>query len=160
APLYNCVSPLGDASHLSFTCYANSIYGSFHPFPAQTDGYMVVMSPNSVLTALPQNNTIYTAGNSLGGGTIISMGSNYSFSATNLTANSGYYFVVFPYNDVCIGGPVYRTTNYTSGFATTTNTPANNFYFGNLHAHSSYSDGNKDNPSFTPADDYDYAKNA
>src|SRR5690606_17513017 len=121
------------ASHLSFTCYANSIFGSFHPFPAQTDGYMVVMSANSSLTALPQNNTIYAAGNSLGGGTIISMGSNYSFSATNLPVKTGYHFFVFAYNDVCIGGPIYRTTSYTSGFASTTNAPVNNFYFGNLH---------------------------
>jgi len=36
-----------------------------------------------------------------------------------------------------------------------------NFYFGNLHAHSSYSDGNKDSTAsgfYTPGDDYNYAK--
>ena len=36
-----------------------------------------------------------------------------------------------------------------------------NFYFGNLHSHSSYSDGNKDSTatgSYTPGDDYNYAK--
>jgi hypothetical protein len=35
-----------------------------------------------------------------------------------------------------------------------------NFYFGNLHAHSSYSDGNKDNTLLVPADDYAFAKNS
>lgn len=35
-----------------------------------------------------------------------------------------------------------------------------NHYFGNLHAHSSYSDGNADNTSKIPADDYTYAKTA
>ena len=35
-----------------------------------------------------------------------------------------------------------------------------NFYFGNLHSHSSYSDGNADNTSLVPADDYAYAKTA
>ena len=35
-----------------------------------------------------------------------------------------------------------------------------NFYFGNLHAHSSYSDGNADNTTKIPADDYEYAKTA
>ena len=36
-----------------------------------------------------------------------------------------------------------------------------NFYFGNLHSHSSYSDGNKDSTTtgyYTPGDDYNYAK--
>lgn len=36
-----------------------------------------------------------------------------------------------------------------------------NFYFGNIHSHSSYSDGNKDSTAtgyYTPGDDYSYAK--
>lgn len=37
---------------------------------------------------------------------------------------------------------------------------ANNYYFGNLHAHSSYSDGNKDDITKIPADDYAFAKNS
>lgn len=35
-----------------------------------------------------------------------------------------------------------------------------NYYFGNMHAHSSYSDGNADNTTKIPADDYAYAKTA
>ncbi len=35
-----------------------------------------------------------------------------------------------------------------------------NFYFGNLHAHSSYSDGNADDVTKIPADDYAFAKNS
>ncbi len=35
-----------------------------------------------------------------------------------------------------------------------------NHYFGNLHAHSSYSDGNADNTTKIPSDDYTYAKTA
>ncbi|HEY6502517.1 MAG TPA: T9SS type A sorting domain-containing protein [Chitinophagaceae bacterium] len=34
------------------------------------------------------------------------------------------------------------------------------YLFGNLHAHSSYSDGNKDNTSKTPKDDYEFARDA
>lgn len=33
-----------------------------------------------------------------------------------------------------------------------------NFYFGNMHAHSSYSDGNADNTTKIPSDDYAFAK--
>lgn len=39
-------------------------------------------------------------------------------------------------------------------------TGALNHYFGNMHAHSSYSDGNADNTTKIPADDYAYAKTA
>ncbi len=35
-----------------------------------------------------------------------------------------------------------------------------NHYFGNMHAHSSYSDGNADNTTKIPSDDYAYAKTA
>lgn len=35
-----------------------------------------------------------------------------------------------------------------------------NFYFGNLHAHSSFSDGNSDDVTKVPADDYAFAKTA
>ncbi len=35
-----------------------------------------------------------------------------------------------------------------------------NFYFGNMHSHSSYSDGNADNTLKIPADDYAFAKTA
>lgn len=37
-------------------------------------------------------------------------------------------------------------------------TGALNHYFGNLHSHSSYSDGNADNTTKIPSDDYTYAK--
>src|SRR5688572_21580997 len=38
-----------------------------------------------------------------------------------------------------------------------------NFYFGNIHSHSSYSDGNRDSTAtgyYTPGDDYNYAKSS
>jgi hypothetical protein len=35
-----------------------------------------------------------------------------------------------------------------------------NFYFGNMHAHSSYSDGNADNTTLIPADDFEFAKSS
>ena len=35
-----------------------------------------------------------------------------------------------------------------------------NFYFGNIHSHTAYSDGSKDNSNATPASSYQYAKGA
>jgi hypothetical protein len=51
-------------------------------------------------------------------------------------------------NPVSVGG----NSNVSSGTL--------NHYFGNLHAHSSYSDGNADDNTKIPADDYTYAKTA
>ncbi|MBS1782703.1 MAG: T9SS type A sorting domain-containing protein [Bacteroidetes bacterium] len=157
---YNCQTPNGDASNLNFTTGSNFIHGFFNPYPSVVNGYLVVMSANNTLSAMPQNQSSYTIGNSLGGGTVVSTGANYSFSANNLMANTTYNFFVFGYNDDCIGGPIYRTITYLQGSTATTNNPAYHFYFGNLHAHSSYSDGNKDNATYTPTDDYSYAQNA
>src|SRR5690606_20307941 len=103
--------------------------------------------------------TVYQKGMSLGGDTIISVGKNYSFSALGLKPNSIYHFFVFAYNDICIGGPVYQSAQYLTGTATTSD-PVYKAFFGNLHAHSAYSDGNKDQPSMRPAEDYAYARNA
>lgn len=45
-----------------------------------------------------------------------------------------------------------------TGNSTVTGGGTLNHYFGNLHSHSSYSDGNADNTTKVPADDYAYAK--
>ena len=46
-----------------------------------------------------------------------------------------------------------------SGNSNVTTGPLN-FYFGNMHSHSSYSDGNADNTLLIPADDYQFAKSS
>jgi hypothetical protein len=67
---------------------------------------------------------------------------------------------VFASNKNCSGGTAYTSLPPLSENITTSNTVASNYYFGTLHSHSDYSDGNQDNPGYTPADDYSYAKNA
>ena len=109
-----------------------------------------------VMAASPVDNTDYNVGDNLGGGTVIANSANTSFLTTGLTPNTIYYFFVFAANKNCSGGTKYFVPALT-GNTTTTNTAANNYYFGTLHAHSDYSDGNKDQPGFTPADDYNYA---
>lgn len=47
-----------------------------------------------------------------------------------------------------------------SGNSIVTSSGPLNYYFGNLHAHSSYSDGNADDVTKVPADDYAFAKNS
>lgn len=156
ANLSPCTIPTAQPSRLSFTASGNAIAGSFNP-GSGCDAYLVIRSLNPTLSGTPINNTDYNIGDLLGGGTVISNNSEKTFLTQGLTASTTYYFYVFAFNKLCSGGSKYLTANPLEGNATTTNAPANNYYFGNLHAHSDYSDGNQDNPGYTPADDYNYA---
>lgn len=154
-----CTTPNSAPTNLIFTAQTNLIHGFFNPV-SNADGYLVVRSTNNSLSALPINGTTYTTNTSLGNGTIISNGNNLSFLSTNLNSGTTYYFYIFAYNDNCIGGPLYQTNAILTGSFTTPIVNPMNIYYGNLHAHSSYSDGNKDNANLTPADDYLFAKNS
>jgi trimeric autotransporter adhesin len=155
-----CVVPAAAPTALTFgTITSSSIAASFTGSGA--DEYLVVRSNVSTLSANPVNGTVYNAGNVLGGGNVVSRGAATSFSASGLTPQTVYYFFVFALNSNCSGGPLYLTTTVLTG--NTSTAPANtsaNFYFGNMHAHSSYSDGNADDVTKIPADDYAFAKNA
>lgn len=107
--LPTCTAP-SQATALTFgTVTTTSIAGSFTGSGA--DGYLVVRSTSSSLSASPSDATSYSAGNSLGGGTVVYSGSSTSFSATGLTDGTQYYFFVFAFTDngTCDGGPVYAT---------------------------------------------------
>ncbi|MBL7701095.1 MAG: T9SS type A sorting domain-containing protein [Ferruginibacter sp.] len=156
ANLSPCTVPTAQPTSFSSTASGNAIAGSFNA-GSGGDAYLVIRSLSPTLSATPVNNTDYNVGDALGGGFVISNNSEKSFLTQNLTPATTYYFYVFAFNKLCSGGSKYLTANPLEGNATTTNDPANNYYFGNLHAHSDYSDGNVDNPGYTPADDYNYA---
>jgi hypothetical protein len=156
ANLSPCATPTAQPTSISFTASGNAIAGSFNP-GSGCDAYLVIRSLSPTLSATPVNNTDYNLGDAIGGGTVISNNAEKSFLTQGLSATTTYYFYVFAFNKLCSGGSKYLTANPLEGNATTTNAAANNYYFGNLHAHSDYSDGNQDNPGYTPADDYTYA---
>ena len=151
-----CTIPTAQPTNISFTASGNAIAGSFNT-GGGCDAYLVIRSISPTLSATPVNNIDYNLGDAVGGGIVISNNSKKSFLTTGLAASTTYYFYVFAFNKLCSGGTKYLNVNPLEGNTATTNDPANNFYFGNLHAHSDYSDGNQDNPGFTPADDYNYA---
>lgn len=151
-----CAIPTAQPTRLSFTTSGNAIAGSFNA-GSNCDGYLLIRSTSPTLLATPVNNTDYNLGDAIGGGTVISNNAEKSFLTTGLASSTTYYFYVFAFNKLCSGGTKYLTAAPLEGNATTSNDPANNYYFGNLHAHSDYSDGNQDNPGYTPADDYTYA---
>ena len=124
-----CTAPAAAPTALNLTPANTSIAGSFTA-SASANRYLVVRSTNSSLAANPQNGTVYTTGQSLGGGTVVTFTNNTSFSATALTANTQYYFFVFAANAECTGEPFYLSTSL-NGNATTTNTGSNlppNYY--------------------------------
>jgi len=156
-----CSTPVAQPTSLSFgNTTTTSIAGSFTSSGA--DEYLTIMSSTNSLSATPVDGTIYTTADNFGGGTVVSRSASNSFTATGLNVGSTYYFFIYAINSNCAGGPKYLTTTPLTGFkaSNTASSGALNVYFGNLHAHSSYSDGNADDISKIPTDDYAYAKNA
>ena len=158
-PLPPCAAPTSQPTNLNLTASNNLISGTFTGTTG-ADDYLVVKSTSATLGATPNDNTDYTAGNVLGNGTVISNTGNTSFLATNLSVGTTYYFFVFAANKICSGGTKYSNQLPLTASKITTNNPSNNYYYGTLHSHSDYSDGNADNPGYTPAVDYNFAKNS
>jgi len=158
-PLPPCVAPTGQASALVLTAANTSVSATFTGIPS-ADDYVVVRSISPTLSATPVDNTDYNVGDNFGGGVVIANSAATSFLATGLTTNTTYYFYIFAANKNCSGGTKYSVSGALTGNIVTTNVITNNYYFGTLHSHSDYSDGNQDHPGYTPTDDYTYAMTA
>ena len=158
-PLPLCVTPASQPTNLNLTAANTQVSGTYTGVSG-ADDYLVIKSTSVTLGTTPIDNTDYAAGDVFGNGTVVTNTGNTTFLANNLSIGTTYYFFVFAANKTCSGGTKYATQSPLAGNIVTTNNTTNNFYFGTLHSHSDYSDGNKDNPGFTPAQDYDYAKNA
>ncbi len=158
-PLPPCATPGSQPSSLFFNASNTSISGSFTA-GSGADDYLVIRSTSSSLSASPADNTDYNVGDNLGGGAVVSNSGATNFVAPGLTPGTVYYFFVFSANKNCAGGTKYLVSSPLSGNKATSNTASNNYYFGTLHSHSDYSDGNQDNPGYTPTQDYNYAMTA
>lgn len=157
--LPTCVTPSSQPTQLQLYASNNFVSGYFTP-TASADGYLVVRALTTPLTTNPSNGINYTAGTTLGNGTIVYNGNSIGFIDVGLTSSTSYHYFIFAKNSNCNGTISYNTTNPLLGNTTTTSIAVNNIYYGNLHAHSSYSDGNADNTMLTPTDNYNYAKNS
>ncbi len=158
-PLPPCTTPTSQGTSLSLATSNTSISGTFSGV-SSADNYLIIKSTSATLGAVPTDNIDYNAGDVFGSGIILSNTSSTTFYATALIPNTPYYFFIFAANKTCSGGTKYASQSALNGNITTSNGGANNYYFGTLHSHSDYSDGNADNPGFTPAQDYAYAKNS
>ncbi|MFT3911086.1 MAG: GEVED domain-containing protein [Ferruginibacter sp.] len=120
-PPPNCVAPVDQATSLAFGATTfSSIAGSFTAAASTPTGYLVVRYPAAAATTNPANSTIYSPGQALGLGTVVSAGTSTSFTATGLAASNTYDFYVYSYNSTtCFAGPVYNTTSPLTGSAST-----------------------------------------
>jgi hypothetical protein len=118
--------PSDQATSLVFSSITTSSFSTaFTAATGSPDGYLVITSISASLSADPVDGTTYTAGNILGGGTVVSVGSTISgISNSSLFAGTTYYTFVFAYNNS--GSNIdYRTTSPLSASTITlTDAPA------------------------------------
>ncbi len=87
-------------------------------------GYMILRYPAGDTPTSPVDGTTYTAGTTLGTGTVAYVGASLSNVISGLTVNTNYDFYVYGYNAVtCTNGPVYNTNSPLSGTQSTTGCP-------------------------------------
>ena len=113
-----CTAPVDQPTALDLTSNTTttSIDGSYTEPSPTADSYLVVYSTSNSLSDNPVDGHTYSAGDALGGGTVVGNISGTSFTASTLTSGTEYYFFIFANNNSnCSGGPVYNTTNPLTG---------------------------------------------
>ncbi|MDO7846279.1 CehA/McbA family metallohydrolase [Hymenobacter sp. M29] len=166
APCVLAASPTVATSNGTATA-AGRTSATFGWTPGNGANTLVVVQPTGPVGAFPANATGYTASTSYGGGSALGGGAfvvyagpstTTSVTVTNLVPGTQYRVTVFGYNGAGC------SANYmTSFFATVVYgvpvPPVGTLlpFRGNIHAHSSYSDGNQDGLAVTPLQDFQYA---
>ncbi|GLB53075.1 hypothetical protein NBRC110019_21150 [Neptunitalea chrysea] len=114
-----CSSPTDAPTALTLTADSYSqISGSFTAAASAPDTYMVVRSTASTLTETPVDMTSYSGGDAFGGGMVVQVSPNITFTDAGLDENTTYYYFVYSLNGACSGGPLYYATELTSSLAT------------------------------------------
>jgi hypothetical protein len=112
---------------------------------------MVVGRAIMPVSTPPTDGTAYTANATFGLGSttapaeyVLYSGTGNAVFITGLNPNTQYYFSVYEFNGSgCTAN--YLTSGVSSINATTLNVTSYNYYYGTLHSHSDYSDGDLDN---------------
>jgi hypothetical protein len=115
-----CAAPSNSATVLNLTPTGNAIAGSFTFASPAADNYLVVINTSGTVPT-PINGTTYGINSTALGGTniVVDNDSNNTFTALGLLSTTTYYVFVFPFNSLCTGGPLYKTTAPLNGNTTT-----------------------------------------
>ena len=95
-------TPTQQPTNLQMFGYLDSSTGinvTFSPVSPAPSGYLVVRYAHGATATAPVNETTYTAGSTIGLGTVIYVGSsNTAATTTGLTPNTNYDFYIYAYN--------------------------------------------------------------
>jgi hypothetical protein len=114
-----CTVPAAQPTALVFTAGSAQISGSFTAATGAPSNYLVVRYPAGAVVTAPTSGTIYSNGQALGLGTVVSNNTTTTFAATGLIPSTSYDFYVYAYNSGTCSGPLYATGTALSGTATT-----------------------------------------
>jgi endonuclease I len=115
-----CTTPTGPSNPITLTPSNTSITGSFTGSGASK--YLIIKSTSlPPLGGTPTDGTIYTVGQTIGNGTVVTYTTATNFVANTLTPATIYYFYIFAANDGCTGTPPIYSTSFANGNSTTTN---------------------------------------
>ncbi|RYZ53715.1 MAG: hypothetical protein EOP49_06715, partial [Sphingobacteriales bacterium] len=117
----HCTAPANQATALTLTANTTSqISGSFTAATSSPSGYVVVRYPQGSAVTVPEHGTTYTAGQSLGLGTVVSAGTATTFTDAGLSGGTNYTYYVYDYTTgTTCGGPVYNLVSPTTGTQST-----------------------------------------
>ena len=119
-PLPSCTTPIAPSNPLTLTPSNTSVAVSFVSTSASK--YLIIRSTAlPPLGGNPTNGIVYTTGQTIGNGTVVTFTTNTNFVATGLTPATTYYFYVYAANDACAGNPPEYSTSSAEGNVTTTN---------------------------------------
>ncbi|HEX6334054.1 MAG TPA: hypothetical protein VFZ78_07490, partial [Flavisolibacter sp.] len=95
-----CAIPPASPTLLNLSAVStSSISGSFTAAVPAADQYLVVQYLSGATPVDPSHGTTYSAGQSLGSGTVIQSSATTTFTASGLSASTGYTYYIYPLNN-------------------------------------------------------------
>jgi endonuclease I len=120
-----CTEPSNQPTTLMLSSTPTTVNGSFTAASPAVDEYLIVRSTSATLASPPADGTAYTAGQTLGGGTVVASTTSLSFTDIGLTPSTLYHYFIFAHNNEnCSGGPNYLQLNPLTGNVNTQAIPA------------------------------------
>jgi len=90
--------PTANPSNLVFSNVRSFDYTlSFTAASPAPNGYLVVRSVGAALSADPVDGVTYTAGSTLGNGTVVTLGTGLSFTDRSVVASTSYFYKIYSY---------------------------------------------------------------